>query len=612
MVGGKPPIEDVSQLRLEARFREIARRLFADKNVDDLETWHLAQVVEHCSRTISDIYRTVNLEQILRGDVQHPRDLEDLLPEGSDHPRRPFRRVIRVPDHLRGVGDRCLYDIGMAGVRDYKGLSLETLGICSYRMAADILSILASERELRELFQKNRVRTLPIEEEIAFLRQCATRFHLYANLLTTLREGEPSPVAANAVPVMMAPLESPRDPLRHGTLPASEAVVQPARPAGRRLSSEGEPRERILSRYERILLFADTDIDAVRRAVKRLVIDQEQAVDALCDDLLLNATGTHVRGVPQSYFLVGPTGVGKNHLMETLAGVLESMWGVDIPVLVIEGPQYTYPSDINELKGATRGFIRSDEPGLLSEFHERSSRSPLSILIVDEVEKSHSQLQKFFLPIMDRGTTLDNRGRELSFEGTILAFTSNLGYSKRESLAEPIGYRGGPRERTRSREGEADRHLRSTLSPEFVARLRLIRFAPLSPGSMEAILDLELSKVRERFRSLHGLELDLTPSARRRLLELGFSESEGARHLASVVRRHCNVEVSRRIKRDEISAPEGRAETIRYLREVRQGERAFESTSVESTVLDLAKVRLPYRRIVIDESGGEFVYTGES
>jgi hypothetical protein len=66
----------------------------------------------------------------------------------------------------------------MAGVKDYRGLSLETLGVRSYRMAADILSILANERDLRELFQRNQMRSLPIEEEVAFLRQCAARFNL--------------------------------------------------------------------------------------------------------------------------------------------------------------------------------------------------------------------------------------------------------------------------------------------------------------------------------------------------------------------------------------------------------------------------------------------------
>src|SRR5437773_9110611 len=181
---------------------------------------------------------------------------------------------------------------------------------------------------------------------------------------------------------------------------------------------------------------------------------------------------------------------------------------------------------------------------------------------------------------MDRGTVHDNRGQELSFEGTVLAFTSNLGYSTSETPAEPIGYRGGPSERSRRQRSDAERQLRKVLSPEFLGRLRTIRFLPLSLLSMEAILNLEVSKIFQRFRELHGVDVSLTPAARLRLQELGFSPSQGARHLASVIHRYCNIEVSRRIKQDEVPAPADRGQTVRYLREIRQGDRAFEAGAV--------------------------------
>ena len=74
-----------------------------------------------------------------------------------------------------------------------------------------------------------------------------------------------------------------------------------------------------------------------------------------------------------------------------LTRMLEGVWDIEIPTLTIEGPNYTYPSDINELRGATRGFIRSDEEGLLSSFYERSSRAPLSVILVDEVSQIRRQ-----------------------------------------------------------------------------------------------------------------------------------------------------------------------------------------------------------------------------
>jgi hypothetical protein len=602
----KPPLEDLNQKRLEARIRDLSRRLFAGRKVDDLETWHLVQVVEHCSRAISDVYRTVNLDQILRGGVRRPQDLQDLLPSESKSPSGPLHKVTRVPDEVRGIGDRCLYDVGMAGVRDYQGVSLETLGIRSYQMAADILAILANERDLREIFQQNRVRSLPIEEEVAFLRQCANRFSLYARLLASLRE-ETMPLSPTST---MIPVGFAQEPSGTAEAKPDHAETPVPNDPPSRLSQPDESRDDVLSRYERILLFAGTDIEALRRELNRLVVDQPEAVDALCDDLLLNGTGTQVKGVPQCYFLVGPTGVGKNHLMESLARVISQLWGLDIPFLIIEGPQYTHPSDVHDLRGATRGFIRSDEPGVLAEFHERSSRAPLSILLVDEVEKAHPQLQRFFLPIMDRGFFHDNRGRRLSFEGSLLAFTSNLGYSTSEMPMDPIGYRGGSGERLKRRGEEAERHMKKTLSPEFLARLRTIRFAGLSRDSMSAILELETARVFQRFRDLHDLEILLTPAARVALLREGFSAAHGARRLAAVIRQRCNVEVSRRIKKDDVAGPSERNETVQYVRDLRRGDRAFERAAVEATVREMAKAALPYRRLRIDHDGEEFRYEG--
>src|SRR5213593_4647765 len=253
MTGSRPPLEELSGGRLESKIRDLARRFFADQKVDELETWHLARVVEQCSRAISDVYRKVNLHQIMRGEVQRPPTLEDLLREDAAHGPRPFRWLTRVPEELRGVGDRCLYDIGMAGVRDYRGLSLEALGIRSYRMAAEILAILANERDLRRLFERNQLRTLPIDEEVAFLRQCAARFSLYEHLLENLREADTPAPRAVGLSLTGGSAEAPETAPETPTSPPL-GIECPEPPAEQPLLRRGEPRARTLSRYERILL----------------------------------------------------------------------------------------------------------------------------------------------------------------------------------------------------------------------------------------------------------------------------------------------------------------------------------------------------------------------
>ncbi len=198
------------------------------------------------------------------------------------------------------------------------------------------------------------------------------------------------------------------------------------------------------------------------------------------------ASGTRDLRKPPGYFLVGPTGVGKNHLVESLGRVLESASGsVEIPTLTIEGPNYTYPSDINELRGATRGFIRSDEEGLLAAFQERASKAPVSIILVDEVEKAHPQLRTFFLSILDRGTTTDNKGRVLNLANAIVFFTSNLGYSDLQQRAAPIGY-GDDATRWAGADADVRSDLRRALSPEFMNRVRHDPLRPADPGERRA------------------------------------------------------------------------------------------------------------------------------
>ena len=392
---------------------------------------------------------------------------------------------------------------------------------------------------------------------------------------------------------------------RPASEPATGASGDPAPLAD--LEALSLTREDLLSSYERIVLFAALDLERLRARLAEVVVDQPAAVDALCDEFALYATGTHSLTRPPSYFFVGPTGVGKNYLVETLVRYLSETAGVEIPLLTIDGPNYTDASDINELRGSTRGFVRSDEEGILAEFHERSSRAPLSVILVDEVEKAHPHLRKFFLGLMDRGTVTDNRGRALFFANSMLVFTSNLGFSESAARGAPVGYRG-EESRASFESSEVARSLRQSLSAEFVNRLRIIRFEHLSRGSIETIFDLELGKVARRFQEVHDVTLEVSPAAKAAIIEQGYSYDYGARHLASVINRVANVEVSKRLKRDDAGGDRMEKDVLDYLRQVRNKERAFDPREVRARVLGAARVRVPYRSIVIDHEDGAFVY----
>lgn len=593
---------------LEARLRQLTAQLPSGVAFDDLELRHLLDLLLHSTSILRGEYDARTLDRILVGGARTvERALPEWLASGDDAERRALT-VWSVPDALKVCGDKCLYDVGLAGRTTYRGRPLQEVGPRSYELAGQALQLLSSDPALRDFFDRNRMRRLPVEEEVLFLRQCAQRFDLYARVLQALRSGALQPAIA---PRRAEPAPPPPSPAREPdeSADADDSVEQapvaaPAVPARR--AAPLLDREERLAAFERLLMLSSLDLADLRARLKAEVIDQEEAVDRLCDDLAVFASGTRDRHRPLSYFLVGPTGVGKNHLMESLARHLAVLWDVEIPFLTLEGPQYAYPSDVNELKGATRGFIRSDEEGLLAEFHQRARQAPLSILLVDEVEKAHAQLPRFFLSLMDRGVTMDNRGRQLRFPATLLAFTSNAGYSEIERRSEPIGYASGRSEGSRRREAAAA--LQRGLPPEFLARLQVLHFRPLGRRSAERILDLEIARLTARFREACGLALVVTPAARAQLIARGFSEAEGARHLVGLVDRVCNIEVHLRLRPVAAPMSDERQKLLKVIREARRGERAVDEGALEAAVSREMRRGRTAQRVVVHAVRGRFVY----
>jgi hypothetical protein len=606
-------VEPLDSGTLESRVREAARVLFPDRVFDDLEVRHLTRVITECSLLLTDVYSADRLARIMSPDRGGLLGLVGRLIEQERLGLgEVLYRVRRLPDDVRVVGDKALFDLGLLGLRQVKGYDLEDLGARAYRLAGEALELLAEDRRLREFFKQNRLLVLPLEEEVVFLRQCSERFPAYASILKRIHVGPSAgeePVREDlrrSVPLMAAAAEALSATAREPEAEAADyAEAARAGDGGSLLS-----RDEMLSAYERMVLFSSVDMDRLRAALRSVVIDQPGAVDALCDEFSLFAAGTRDLGKPPAYFLVGPTGVGKNHLVESLCRLLEGIWALEVPTLTVEGPNYTYPSDINELRGATRGFIRSDEEGLLTTFHERSSKAPFSVILVDEVEKAHPQLRTFFLSILDRGTTTDNRGRVLNFSNSMIFFTSNLGYSDVQQRSAPIGYLDEDA-RTDSSDKDVRAGLRRALTPEFMNRLRMIHFDRLTRRSAERILDLELEKIARRYRDMHGLELLVDGGAREEIISRGFSAVFGARHLAAVLESVCNVEVAKRIRRDDRRDPESVEATLGWLRDVRAGRRAFDPEEVRRRVRELTRARLDYAALRVSFAGGGFSYTPE-
>lgn len=579
------------------------------------EIEHLVSVVLRCSAWLGDVYTEERMRTILTED---PSRLVVFLSPAwlgsiSDDPRDVVRRLRQLPDAVREVGDHALFDLSLSGRRSIRGVDLLRLGPRAYRLAARALHYLAESSRVRRGEGEARSETSErMEEEAAFLRRCAARFDLYSQLLRALGDPEPPlrgllPAPAPGSRALIPGVEIEQDtPLGAGFDDPSlaEDLLRAPEP-------EEQQGERLLASLERLLLFADLDLEQMREELESVVVDQSEAIATLCDDLALMAVGTQRVNKPLGYFLVGPTGVGKNYLVETLVRVFEHQWKVEVPLLTIEGPNYTYPSDINELRGATRGFIRSDEPGLLSEFHKAASQAPLSVVLVDEVEKAHPQLRRFFLSILDRGTVTDAQGEELLFDGVLIFFTSNIGYKERSLGSGPIGF-GGRVAVEAAFHAQLGQSLRRTLSPEFINRVKLVRFHHLPRSSAERIAVLEFDRIAARYRELHGLELVLTPEGREALVDQGYSHEYGARRLASVIQRACNVEIGKMIRRDEIRGERDLGDLLEMVRQAKEDSDQADLVELSRRVRDSARAQVPYSRIIVDAEGGELVYRTES
>ncbi|RMG45578.1 MAG: ATP-dependent Clp protease ATP-binding subunit [Acidobacteria bacterium] len=625
MTDRRSAIVPLDERTLLQRLERAAERLGVEP-LQRREMEHLVGVVTRCSALLEDVYTDERLRAVLGGD---PRRLAALLaapwfrmPAAPDLPSL-ISRVRRLPDPVRRIGDQALFDLAITGRSEIHGVSLEELGPKAYDLAADVLELLAADARLREHFLSNRLGdAVRIEDEVEFLHRCAERFDLYSRMLREAGEVEEPPEEGGApretagglvVPGSEGALVRAGEAALLAGAAAREAVAgqaeqeeEPAPSGGPLFTGASLPREHLLGAYERLLLFAGLDLDRLREELMSIVIDQDEAIETLCDDLALYAVGTQNLLRPGSYFLVGPTGVGKNYLVETLVRLLERQWGLEVPLLTIEGPNYTYPSDINELRGATRGFIRSDEPGLLTEFHKRAAGAPLAVILVDEVEKAHPQLRRFFLSIMDRGTTTDAHGNELNFAGTLIFYTSNIGYKDRGASTKPIGF-GGDEERQAAYRAELSRALKKTLSPEFINRLKIVRFRHLGRDSAARILRLEFEKIAVRYRDIHGIELRLSPAAEEHLLDRGYSPEYGARRLAALLQRHCNVEVGKMIRRDERGRRETPEDLLQRVRELKASDKPVDLTALDREILQRARARVPYRGVLIDVEDGRLV-----
>lgn len=239
------------------------------------------------------------------------------------------------------------------------------------------------------------------------------------------------------------------------------------------------------------------------------VIGQPQAVAAVAAAIRRSRTGLRESGRPIGAMLfLGPTGVGKTQLARTLA---KCWFGSEKALLRFDMSEYMERHTVARLLGAPPGYVGHDEGGQLT---EAVRRRPYSVVLFDEIEKAHGDIQNLLLQILEDGSLTDSQGRKADFSNTIILLTSNLGARCLSGQTAPMGFGAADGEAAR-RGKQALQEAKSFFRPELMGRLdETVLFDPLGPQQLAAIADRLLCELEER-AARQGYTLHHTAAAAR-------------------------------------------------------------------------------------------------
>lgn len=288
-------------------------------------------------------------------------------------------------------------------------------------------------------------------------------------------------------------------------------------------------------------------LSTLENSLKSQVIGQDAACEAVARAIRRGRAGLKDPRRPiGSFIFMGPTGVGKTELAKVLA---REVFSGEDSLIKIDMSEYMTKESVTKLIGTPPGYAGYEDGGRLT---EAVRRKPYSVVLFDEVEKGHPDVNNILLQLLDEGTLTDSHGRKTDFKNTVVIITSNIGVKEAADANKTFGFAGFSENSTSTNKNAYLNALKDYMRPEIINRLdEIVVFNKLGKTELMRIVDLMLRSLAERLKN-KNIALQTTDACRRYLVDEGYEEDYGARPLRRTIQRLVEDVLSEKIIDGEI------------------------------------------------------------